>query len=181
MSISDWLLDHQNKAEFVMIDGSGNEVTGLDGALTILISKDGGAFNAAAGAQSELGSGWYRYVSTAAEADTLGPVAIVITGAGAIQQNLEYVVGGRATNLREFEYPVTEPDLVTPISGVYVVITTDIAGDRPIWDGVTDDFGIAKNVVTDDLPLLQIGKTYYFWSRKAGVAFTNPDLETIAP
>lgn len=180
MSISDWLVDHQNKAEFVMIDGSGNEVTGLGGALTILISKDGAAFQAAAGTQSEIGSGWYRYVATAGECDTLGPVAMVITGAGAIQQNLEYVIGGRATNLTEFTYTVTEADLVTPISGVYVVITTDIAGDRAIWDGTTDDFGVALHMVTGDLPLLQIGKTYYFWSKKAGYEFTNPDAEVIS-
>jgi hypothetical protein len=179
MSISDWLLDHQNKAEFVMIDGSGNEVSGLAGTLTMLISKDGGAFNAAAGTQSEIGNGWYRYVSTVAESDTVGPVAIVATGAGAIQQNLEYVVSSRADNMTNHTYTVTRSDTGAPISGAVVNISTDLAGDRIIWGGLTDDFGVARHIETGDLPLLEVGRIYHFWTKKVGYSFNNPDSETI--
>ena len=179
MSAFEWELDQQNKVTFVMIDGSGNEVSGLDGALTIEISKNGGSFAAATGAQSEIGSGWYAYTSTAGEADTPGPVSIRVTGAGAIQQNLEYVIKARNINGVEFTYTVTDIVTSLPISGAIVTITSDIAGTHVIFTGVTDTFGVARHTVTDELPFLDPG-TYYFSTRKPGYPFTVPDTEVVS-
>jgi hypothetical protein len=77
---------------FVMVDGTGTEVTGLDDDFTLQVSKNGGTFVAGTGTKDEIGSGYYSYELTAAEAGTVGPLAIKITGAGAVQQNLTYDV-----------------------------------------------------------------------------------------
>jgi hypothetical protein len=92
----DWAKDEQNRITFVMADAAGNEVAGIgDGNLTIEISKSGGAFVASAGTNTEIGDGWYTYLATANEADTVGTVSVKVDGAGAVQQNLEYVVQSR--------------------------------------------------------------------------------------
>lgn len=80
------------KIEFVLVDAAGVEVTGLGGGFTVTLSKNGGAFGASAGSKAEIGSGWYRYTPTAAETNTVGPLALAITGAGALQQNLLFDV-----------------------------------------------------------------------------------------
>lgn len=82
------------KIDFVLVDGAGAEVPGLGGVFTVNISKNGGAMAAGVGAKTEIGSGWYSYTLTAAETDTAGPLALAISGAGTVQQNLLYHVEG---------------------------------------------------------------------------------------
>lgn len=178
LSRFEWVPDHANLIDFVMIDGSGNEVTGLGAGLTVQISKNGGAFGAAAGTQLEIGLGFYSYLCTVAESDTPGPVAIVATGAGAIQQNLEYVVINRASGITEYTYPVTRSDTGLAVPDAAVEIYTISPRSNRIWTGTTDAFGHARDEF-DNLPLLQSGKTYYFWTAKVGITFDNPDAETI--
>lgn len=181
MSAFEWIQDQQNLITFVMIDGSGGEVTGLGGTLSMELSKNGGAFGAVAGSQAEIGSGWYSYLSTAGEADTPGPISIRSNGAGAIQQNLEYVVKSRNVNGVEFTYTVTDSVTTNPIEGAVVSISTDIAGSNVIWNGITDVLGIARHTVTNELPFLDPNSTpgYYFWTQKSGYTFVNPDLEVV--
>ena len=179
MSAFEWELGQQNLITFVMIDGSGGEVSGLDGLLTISISKNGGAFVGANGTDDEIGNGWYSYLSTAAEADTAGPVSITVTGAGAVQQNLEYVVRARNLGGVEHTYTITDNITTLPIAGVAVSISTDASGNNVIFSGQTDSFGVLRHLETDELPFLDPGN-YYFWSQKAGYTFNNPDLESVA-
>lgn len=173
----DWVLSQQNRICFVMVDSSNIEVAGLGAGFTLQLSKNGGAFAASGGTKAEIGNGWYTYVSLAAEADTIGPVAIRVTGAGSIQQNLEYVVKQRTPNAIPFTYTVTNSVTSVPIEGVAVWITTDIAGVNVIWSGTTDTNGIAKS--DGDLPYLDPG-TYYFWSQHQDYAFSNPDTEVVS-
>lgn len=91
-SLEYWTQNTVNKITFVLVDASNNEVTGLGNTFTLTISKNGGAFAAAAGTKAEISDGWYSYTATAGEADTLGPIAIVVTAAGVKQQNLAYYV-----------------------------------------------------------------------------------------
>lgn len=77
-----------------------------------------------------------------------------------------------------YTYTVTNSVGGAPIDGVQVWITTDLAGTNVIWSGVTDAFGIARDV-TNTLPQLNAG-TYYFWRQKAGWVFTDPDTEIVS-
>jgi hypothetical protein len=77
---------------FVMVASNGTVVTGLGTAIVVSVSKNGAAFVAGAGTKTEIGSGWYTYELTAAETDTVGPLAVKVTGAGAVQQNLLFQV-----------------------------------------------------------------------------------------
>ena len=174
-----WKLNQANRIVFVMIDSNGTEVTGLGGGgLTVEISKNGAAFAASAGTKAEIANGWYTYLATVAEADTVGVVAIKVTGAGSVQQNLEYIVQQRNPNAIAFTYTVTNVSTGAPIEGVEVTITTDIAGNNVIWNGDTDTLGAAR----DDegrLPYLDPG-VYFFWSQKASYSFNNPDTENVS-
>lgn len=80
--------------DFYLVNSSGVMVPILGTTFVLEISKNGAAFVAGAGVKAEIGSGWYKYQLTAAETDTEGPLAIRITGTGAIQQNLTYQISG---------------------------------------------------------------------------------------
>jgi hypothetical protein len=174
----EWKLNQQNRICFAMVDSSYTEVPGLGAVFNVFISKNGGAFVPGVGAKAEISHGWYTYLTTPAEADTIGPVAIYATGAGCIQQNLEYVVQQRNANCIPFTYIVTDSGTGLTIEDVEVCISADIAGVNIIWRGYTDVFGVAR----DDggfLPCLDAG-TYYFWRKLAGYLFSNPDTEIVS-
>jgi len=125
-------LSQSQEITFVMIDAAGNEVAGLGNTFILELRKPGGAFVGSAGVKAEIGNGWYSYVTTAAETDTVGPLSVRVTGAGCVQQNLEYVVETRAISAIEFTYTVTDSVTLLPIEGVQVWIATDLAGARYI-------------------------------------------------
>lgn len=180
MYIGGWKLSQTNLVTFVMINASGVEVTGLGNGFTVQVSKAGGAFQASAGTKAEIGLGVYSYLCTALEADTYGPVVLVITGAGAVQQTVEYVVEERTINAIEYTYTLTEPPegVGAPIANASVWFATDVAGLYLVWQGTTDAFGVARDA-NGRLPRLDPG-TYYAFRQKAGVDFTNPDTEIVS-
>ncbi len=57
------------------------------------------------------------------------------------------------------------------IADVHVWVTTDISGDTLVASGYTDDFG--------DVTFFLDAGTYYFWRKKSGYDFTNPDTEVV--
>ena len=174
-----WNLGQQNRICFVMVDANYQEVAGLGAAFNLFISKNGGVFNPSTGAKSEIGQGWYSYVSTAAEANTIGPVSIYITGVGCIQQNAEYVVEQRNAACIPFTYTLTNISTGLPVDGAAVWVTTDLAGLNVVWNGDTDAFGVARDA-SGDLPCLDAG-TWYFWATKAGLtANAWPDTEIVS-
>ncbi len=73
----------------------------------------------------------------------------------------------------------TDEDAETgPIEGVEIFITTDSAGNNVIWSGTTDALGVLRES-GGSKPWLDRG-TYYFFRKKSGYQFTNPDSETIS-
>ena len=72
----------------------------------------------------------------------------------------------------EFTY-TAEDSNSDPLEGVEIWITTDEAGSNLIWYGTSDAFGIARSS-SNAKPMLDAG-TYYFWSKKGGYTFANPD------
>ena len=173
--MGDLVSNQSQMITFVMVDASNTEVTGLGGVFTVAISKAGGVQAAGLGAKAEIGHGWYRYTLTAAETDTPGPLSIYVTGAGCVQQNLEYVVATRSITAIAFTYTVTNSLTGLPIEGVQVWVSTDVAGANVIWAGVSDAFGVARDAA-GNLPRLDPG-TVYFWRQKAGFTFSDPDSE----
>lgn len=173
-----WELDNVNTITFVLVDPNNVEVTGLGNTFALEISKNGGAFAPSAGTKSEISNGWYKYVATAGEADTIGAVSIRVNHASILQQNLEYVVEQRTAGAVSYTYTVKNTVDSNPIPGVEVWITTDVAGNNVVWNGYTDTFGVARDE-GGSLPLLDPG-TYQFWCKKPGFDFPNPDAEVVS-
>jgi len=72
----------------------------------------------------------------------------------------------------EWAYVVTDADTGALIDGAEVWVTTDSAGTNVVASGTTDTTGTVTFY-------LDAG-TYYFWTKKAGYNFTNPDTEAVA-
>jgi hypothetical protein len=175
--LESWELNQVNTITFVMVDGSNTEVPGLGAGFTMTISKNGGFLNPSAGTKSEIGNGWYKYVATAGEADTVGTISIVVTGAGCIQQNLEYVVFQRNAGCLDYTYIVNDSTTGFPMFGAEVWISTDgIAPPQDIvWYGNTDALGVARDTHSK-LPCLDANYTYYVWKQHtAYIDDQNPD------
>lgn len=177
LSAGAWKLSQQNLITFVLIDSDGNEVAGIGSGFTLQLSKAGAAFAGSAGTKAEIGSGWYKYLTTTGEADTVGPVAVKITHASIVQQNLEYVVEQRTINAVEFTYTVTNSVTSAAIEGVQVWIAVDTAGLNVVWSGTTDSAGVARDD-GGNLPRLDPA-TYYIFRQRAGFVFSDPDVEVV--
>lgn len=177
LSAGAWKLSQQNQILFVLVDGLGNEVSGLGTNFVLQLSKAGAAFAASAGTKAEISNGVYSYLSTSAEANTVGVVFVKITGVGIIQQNLEYCVESRAVLSVPFTYTVTDDTTLLPLDGVCVMFTSDQAGSNVIWSGFTDSLGVARDL-NGNLPRLDPG---VYWAHRslAGHMFA-PDQETVA-
>jgi hypothetical protein len=68
---------------FFLVQAS-DHISGLPGATpAVTISKNGGAFAAAAGVVAEIGSGWYAWSAHATDRNTLGELAAHIEASGA--------------------------------------------------------------------------------------------------
>lgn len=172
----EWKLNQQNRICFVQVDANYQEVAGLGVNWNLFISKNGGAFAPSAGVKSEIGNGWYSYVATAAEANTIGPIAIRVTSASTIVQNLEYVVQQRNSGCIEFTYTVTNSITLAPLDGVEVWVATDVAMTHIVWHGFTNALGEARDS-DDALPCLDAG-TYYFKKQLAGFFDDDTPIDT---
>ena len=173
-----------NRICFTMVDANYQEVPGLGAVFSVFISKNGtppfvpsAAFN-----KAEIGNGWYTALLPAVECDTIGPVAIYVTGAGCIQQNLEYVVQQRNAGCIEYTYIVNNSVSLNPLEDVEVWVSIDLVAPPTniVWYGRTDVFGVARDE-NGNLPCLDAG-TYYFWKEQMGfIDDQNPDTEVVSP
>jgi hypothetical protein len=162
---------------FPLIDSTGVEVTGLGGTFTLQIAIGSNPFQAGIGAKTEIGLGIYSYLLDSLEAIP-GPISLVITGVGVIQQNLFFRVKTLVVGGSDFTYTVTDSVTLNPIAGASVWITTDLAGTNGVWIGITDAFGVARDG-NGNLPVLDPG-TYYVWKQVAGyLDDDSPDTEIV--
>lgn len=82
----------------VFMTDSADHVSGKAGlTLTITASKDGAAFASITPTVTDLGTGWYKLALTTGHTDTLGDLAIHITGTGADPTDLVRQVVSAAT------------------------------------------------------------------------------------
>lgn len=165
-----------------MVNANYVEVPALGVAWNMFISKNGGVFNPSAGTKAEISNGWYTYLTTVAEANTIGPVSIYVTGAGCLQQNLEYCVQQRNASCINYTYTLTDITTGLPVPSASIWVTSDLAGLNVVWSGSTNAVGIALDS-NNDLPCLDglPPTTWYFWATKAGmIANAWPDLELVS-
>lgn len=179
MLLSGELVPNQiNLITFVLSDNTNAEVDGLVDTFDVFISKGTGPFLPGLGSKGEKGLGWYWYEMTPAECDTIGPVDVVVTGAGTVQQNLEYVCGSRTPLAIEFSYTLTSTSTGLPIEDAQVWFSTDPPGANIVWAGRTDIFGVARDQ-NGRLPRFDPG-TYYIYRFKQGYSFVDPDVEVVS-
>jgi len=97
----------------------------------------------------------------------------IITGAAGViidsTQSLDGLLTGTGNTL--FRYTITVE--TSPEPDVTVWVTSDVAGTQIVASGVTNDLGYIDF-------MLNSGLTYYFWRKKAGITFTDPDTEVIS-
>lgn len=87
------------KNVMVLMVDSTDHVTGKTGlTLTITASKDGGAFGSISPTVTERGNGWYSLALTASHTDTLGDLALHITGAAADPADMVLLVEARSVD-----------------------------------------------------------------------------------
>lgn len=126
--------------------------------------------------------GAYIKIYTSANLDTYNYFAAA-EYVGAIALDSDWALGSISLNdvpigtAIEFTYTMTSTSDGEPLEGVRVVITTDSAGDNPVWAGVTDTFGVARDS-NGNKPRLDAG-TYFFFRSKPGWIFQDPDTESI--
>lgn len=87
------------KNVMVLMVDSTDHVTGKTGlTLTITASKDGGAFASISPTVTERGNGWYSVALTSSHTDTLGDLALHITGTAADPADMVLLVEAGATD-----------------------------------------------------------------------------------
>jgi hypothetical protein len=144
--IASWIPNQRNLITFILADAMGMRLKAWTTTFTLVIAKAGGALVAGVGDKAEMGSGWYSYLSTQAEADTPGPVSISATGPGV--EAAEFGVcgaGGGTVTAVPFTYTMTSTATLLPIEAVKVQICVSSDGSGVVWTGYTDAFGVARD------------------------------------
>ena len=140
------------KNVMVLMVSATDHITGLAGlTLTITLSKDGAAFAAIPPVVTDRGNGWYNVALTAANTDTLGDLALHITGAAADPADLVILVEGGNTDVdvssRMATYVQPAGFLAATFPAGTVASTTNItAGTITTVDSIT---GFTPSDVTD--------------------------------
>jgi len=130
----------------------------------------------------ELDEAVYRFTANALElapvdgaAPTVAAIRAEIDANSEKLALLDVAVSTRTTlgvGGTSFTYTLTSTTSGLPILDADVWVTTDIAGQNVIARGSTDQNG--------QITFLLNPGTLYFWRRKSGFTFTNPDVEVIS-
>jgi hypothetical protein len=177
-------------------------ITSLAAWLRGMFRKD--AMNAAAKVEINTGGGTYNETTDSLEANrdnigttgagltTLPDVTVGAMDANVVDANalatsavteivnalLAVGAGGLfPAGAIEFTYTVTA--LGIPVETVDIWISTDLLATNIIWRGMTDQFGVARDVLNSK-PFLDPG-TYYIWAQKYGFTPNSfPDTEIVS-
>lgn len=119
----------------VFMTDSIDRVTGKTGlTLTITASKDGGAFATITPTVTERGNGWYNLALTSSHTDTVGDLALHITGTNAdptdVLMDVEYNANIKKNQaLTNFEFlMIDSTDHFTPKTGLTITAERSIDG-----------------------------------------------------
>lgn len=104
------------KNVMVLMVDSTDHITGKAGlTLTITASKNGGAFGSISPTVTERGDGWYSLSLTASHTDTLGDLALHITGTAADPADMVLLVEARSVD------DVSADTLAEIVEGIYTL------------------------------------------------------------
>jgi hypothetical protein len=139
---------------FFMVDST-DHVTGKTGLTpTVTLSKNGGAFAAAAGSFTEIGNGFYKIAPNATDSNTVGVLALTATATGADRCAMAYeVVAFTASEiitaistLNNLSAAQVRTELATELARIDASIST-------LTPTAPDNAGIAAiKAKTDNLP-----------------------------
>lgn len=134
---------------FLMID-SADHLAGKTGlSPTVTISKNGAAFGAPAGAVTEISVGWYKVAGNATDANTLGPLALHATSAGADPTDSLYrVVAPPAT---QASVDTIDDFLDTEVASTLAAVDTEVAAIKTQTDKLT--FTVANQLDSNALTI----------------------------
>jgi hypothetical protein len=125
------------KNVMVLMVGAADHITGLAGlTLTITLSKDGAAFAGIAPTVTDRSNGWYNVALTASHTDTLGDLALHITGAAADPVDMVLLVEAGATDadvstrLATAGYTAPDNATITLIAGYTDELETRLTAGR---------------------------------------------------
>jgi hypothetical protein len=130
---------------------SSDHITGATGKTpTVTLSKNGGAFAAAAGAITEVANGIYKVAANATDANTLGPLRLFATAAGCDQVD------------ECFEVVAYNPDVSANLGlGSLPTPAPGAAGGLPVCDASGN---VAANVAAiNDAPVIGSGTSGSPW------------------
>ncbi|MBA7711656.1 hypothetical protein ES703_120622 [subsurface metagenome] len=135
----------------------------------------------------EIGQGYYRLdipdaaFATGATSGTLvivdgatSPAVLTTTVDYQLVDHILFTAGAIEVTYTMYTDETAETG---PIEGVEIWISTDSGGSNVIWAGTTDALGVLRES-GDSKPWLDAG-TYYFWRKKSGYTFDNPDTEVV--
>lgn len=77
---------------FLMISSVDHISPALGLTVTVILSKNGSSFHAAAGAVSEIGNGWYKVAPNLNDFDTVGPLILHASALTADPTDAEHAV-----------------------------------------------------------------------------------------
>jgi hypothetical protein len=158
-----------------MVNASNVEVASLGGSgLTVQLLKPGTtSFAATTGSKNEVGNGWYELTAEPSESDTRGEIAIKVTGSGALQQNLVYMIGDPREGFGATAHTIQIVVDGSPVDGAEVWITTDSAGNNIVAGTLTTNSDGNVTFYLDS-------GTYYSWVQHGSNNFTNPTEFSVA-
>lgn len=154
------------KNVMVLMVDSADHITGKTGlTLTITASKDGGAFASISPTVTERGNGWYSVALTASHTDTLGDLALHITGAAADPADMVLLVEARSVDDVLPTASYTAPDNAT-IGAIAGYVDTEVGAIKAKTDQLT--FTVAGQVDANvqhvnDIPVTGDGQPGTEW------------------
>lgn len=166
---------------FLMTDTT-DHITGKTGLTpTVTLSKNGGAFAAAAGAVTEISNGWYALAGNATDRNTLGSLVVHAAAAGAdpadilllIVTNDPFAAGfGTLGGSSTLTYTLTNADTGAPEADATVELYATAGRTDILASQITNAFGVAT--FTGLVP-----GTYYLTVLKTGYE-PSYDSEVVA-
>lgn len=83
---------------FMMVDSADSKTPKTGLTPTVTIRKPGGSFGSPSGTVSEIANGWYKVAANATDNNTIGPLLLHATSAGADPTDDRYLVGNYDIN-----------------------------------------------------------------------------------